>query len=136
MRPKTNMFALALVALPWLIHPVTDTTQVVRTASVTVALSIDSTVAETPTVLQGTRAVLTDYDGNFAGRLVLTDPYDTGVYSATFRYLDAADGPYDVTLQPPGSLQLFTQPELPAEVDTTAGQRSTLKIDVVDVGSQ
>ncbi len=123
MRPKTNMFALALVALPWLVHPITDTTNVASPASVTVDLSLDSTVAETPTVLQGTRAVLTDYDGNFAGRLVLTDPDDTGVYSATFRYLDAAAGPYDVTLQPPGPLQLFTQPEMPATVNTSSGQR-------------
>ncbi|MEJ2679654.1 MAG: DUF4382 domain-containing protein, partial [Gemmatimonadota bacterium] len=120
----------------WVMHPALKATQVQLTGSVQAGIQLADTVT-LPTV-NGQQMTLGDFQAELKGanadstatgeRVALANPDSNGVYTATFTMVIPGD--YTVGLVPPDSVQVTTDPVLPAPITVASGQQTTVSATV------
>lgn len=110
----------------WVMAPIVAVNEIGLTTSIVIEAHVGIGVA-----LDGPIQVeLIDREGFTEGTLELSDPDGDGTFSATFVYVDPAEGPFSARVLTAGGLELTTAPTTIAIVGAS-GQTVTYAVDVV-----
>lgn len=114
----------------WIMHPVVTASELHETGSITrdIALAEEVELPEGVT-LADFSAQLARADGGTT-TLALADSNEDGVFSATFKMVDPANGPFEVTLIGPDGLTFTTDPAGPVEVTLAPGETAAVSFTV------
>jgi hypothetical protein len=113
----------------WVVRPTLKATDFELSSSIRVNLHADPGVSSAS--LADLNVELKDKDGNSEGLLAPTDPEGDGIYSVTFLYLDADQGPFELDITAAGSIT--TDPTLPLQVSVTAANETTIDVTVTAI---
>jgi hypothetical protein len=123
----------------WVMSPSIKASEVEFTASIAATVSAADTVvfpdvAGQPVTLADFMLEATDAAGDPEGSVPLTDDDGDGVFEATFRFLDAARGPFSLTLAN-DNVTVTTDPASPVSVDASAGSEAAQAIEVTSAAT-
>ncbi|MEJ2215522.1 MAG: DUF4382 domain-containing protein [Gemmatimonadota bacterium] len=120
----------------WVMHPALKATRVQLTSSVQAKVQLADSV--TLPMVNGQPVTLGDFQAELKGanadaavsgeRVALADPDSNGVYTATFTFV--VPGDYTVGLVPPDSVDVTTDPVLPAPVTVSSDQQAAVSATV------
>jgi len=119
----------------WVMHPVIKATRIEDASGLLVRLTLASgvtlpVIGGTPLALDQFRVRVRDAAGNVEGAAV-QQAGAGNEFQARFRYVQPANGPFDVDLVlPAGVASITTEPALPIEVTVTEGSTTELSITI------
>ena len=104
--------------------------KVALTASLKVDVSTAGVAAPDVSLVAASEVDLRDRAGDDEGALPL-EASGGGVFTATFKFLDPAQGPYSLTIVPAEGLALATDPAVPVTVSLESGATNVVEISIV-----